>query len=143
MGADRDDPLEPKKPSLSISFFLSERKVKGLRDSIGNGSLPEHCLPTVALESRVLRKVFSGRKPDIFGGRGAWLAAGCRTRHELGWASERASAAIRGSGDHEEASRKVVCSSHVVGDDDYDADDIDIRPSVGNKEDFSPATVPP
>ena len=138
MGADRDDPLEPKKPSLSISFFLSERKVKGLRDSIGNGSLPEHCLPTVALESRVLRKVFSGRKPDIFGGRGAWLAAGCRTRHELGWASERSYPRV---GDHEEASRKVVCPSHVV-DDGYDADDIDIRPSVGNKEDFSPATVP-
>jgi len=105
MGADRDDTLEPKKPSLSISFFLSECKVKRAKRISEAVARRGHCLPTVALEFRVLRKVFSGLKPDIFGGHGAWLAAGCRTRHELGWASERSYPRV---GDREEASRKVV-----------------------------------
>merc|ERR1711939_321924 len=97
--------LEPKKPSLSISFFLSECKVKRAKRISEAVARRGHCLPTVALEFRVLRKVFSGLKPDIFGGHGAWLAAGCRTRHELGWASERSYPRV---GDREEASRKVV-----------------------------------
>lgn len=62
---------------------------------------------------------------------------------DMSWGGRASERSYPRVGDHEEASRKVVCSSHVVGDDDYDADDIDIRPSVGNKEDFSPATIPP